>query len=238
MSHYFLLWSGGLDSTFLLNHLLKEGHKVTTGYIKLENNVDQSERELAAINKLQPYFYNKFPDTFSNNGIVLSANVVQPSSNLVLQQASMWTLAWIVTPKECDYIAIGYVMHDCALSYLDDIKNAFNGSSGLVYRNIPVVFPIIKYQKSYMWHELPDSVREHVTWCESVNNNCGYCTSCKRMAYEGIIAPFRIVSDDNYAIDKVDVVISIKENVKPIVNQGYEDDATAEEMQEYLRKMA
>lgn len=187
MSHYFVLWSGGLDSTYLIEHLLTEGHKVTAGYIEVKNNDVQTKRELEAIDKLQVIFNKLYHQTFKYNGIVLSINVLSPSSNLILQQAAIWTSSWITVPKECDYIALGYVMNDCALSYLDDIRNAFNGIAGLVYKHIPVVFPLIKYSKPQIWDNISYDLQKHITWCESLDQDkCGQCVSCKRMINDGL----------------------------------------------------
>ena len=45
MANIFCLWSGGLDSTFMIDKLLKEGNTVVVGYIEILNNPRQMERE-------------------------------------------------------------------------------------------------------------------------------------------------------------------------------------------------
>jgi diphthamide synthase (EF-2-diphthine--ammonia ligase) len=41
---YLVLWSGGLDSTALIHHLLGEGHSVDAVYVNIQNNLGKSKR--------------------------------------------------------------------------------------------------------------------------------------------------------------------------------------------------
>jgi PP-loop superfamily ATP-utilizing enzyme len=47
----YVLWSGGLDSTYLIQYLLEKNPKqvVRAGYIELVNNVYKTKMETAAI---------------------------------------------------------------------------------------------------------------------------------------------------------------------------------------------
>lgn len=229
MSHYFVLWSGGLDSTYLIEYLLKEGHKVTAAYIEILNNTNKTARELAAIEKMHPYFTSTFGDSkFSYRGNVMSMDIKYYTSNVVLPQIFAWTSVWYVVPAECDYIAIGYVMGDCAISFLDEIKASFNGNAGLLHKHIPVTFPLTKHDKLDIWSRVHLTLREHVTWCEDeMIDKCGKCSSCKRM-----------LNDDLMTIPKLDerelpylksMKLDIHINKEPVV-----DANTTEE----LRKLA
>jgi len=35
---YTVLWSGGFDSTYMIQHLLKNGHEVNAYYVEFQNN--------------------------------------------------------------------------------------------------------------------------------------------------------------------------------------------------------
>jgi len=66
MSNIFCFWSGGLDSTYMVNKLLSEGHTVITGFCHFHNNFKAMEREKTARENLTPFFIEKYPDTFVN----------------------------------------------------------------------------------------------------------------------------------------------------------------------------
>jgi len=51
-----VLWSGGLDSTYLVQKLLEEGRPVQAFYVEIKNNVEKTERERAAIEGMLPFF--------------------------------------------------------------------------------------------------------------------------------------------------------------------------------------
>ena len=58
--HYFVLFSGGLDSTFLVWKLLKAGHKITTFYVSILNNDIKTKIEKAHRTLLLEKFKNEF----------------------------------------------------------------------------------------------------------------------------------------------------------------------------------
>lgn len=187
----FVLWSGGLDSTYLIHKLLKEGHKVTAGYIQLLNNEVQSKRELRAIENLEEYFTEHYRNNFVSNRIISSIELKLVSNNLQLTQAFVWPFVLASVHKEIDEVAMGYVLNDCAVSFLDDIRNVYKSFAGLLHKEIPVTFPIIKMNKDVMWKELPRQLQVFISWCESDREGvfkCGHCLSCKRMIDVGIMA--------------------------------------------------
>ncbi len=48
-----------MDSTYLVQKLLKEGNRVEAFYIDIKNNVEKGQRERAAIEKMLPFFNGK-----------------------------------------------------------------------------------------------------------------------------------------------------------------------------------
>ena len=65
MKHvYYVLWSAGLDSTYLIYKLLEEGHTVIAGYCDIKNNrtktiMEQKQRQIIG-NKFKIAYGSRF----------------------------------------------------------------------------------------------------------------------------------------------------------------------------------
>lgn len=195
MSNIFCFWSGGLDSTYMVNKLLSEGHTVITGFCHFHNNFKAMEREKTARENLTPFFIEKYPDTFVNMDEILALNVTTHNDKIPLKQACVFLASYIALPnysyRKIEKVALGYVMNDDALSFLDELRDIFNAYNRFAEDNIELIFPIIKKHKRDMFFDMPSELRENIVWCESnddsILNNCGECISCKRMETAGII---------------------------------------------------
>lgn len=183
----YVAWSGGLDSTFLLMEMSRRGYEVRAGYIEMLNNRDKTARELKAIeNIISAGFLDKYDVKY--DGVVAKFSAEKFSGNIDLSQPLAWIIGIAYTvASDIDEVAMGYVMNDDAISYLDEITTAFNGVRALLRSSPKLVFPIKKMRKREIWDALPTNVREHLTWCESTrSDNCGECGSCKRMKAENL----------------------------------------------------
>ena len=183
----FVLWSGGVDSTYLIWRLLKEGHKVKAGYINLVGNGEQTKRELEAISKIRPFF-EKW--NFEYIGEPIDFSVKCGNNDWCLSYPPLFLMLPYIIPQDVDEVAIGYVMNDDAISFLDEIKAIYNSMQGLCRSELPkLIFPITQIKKHDIWYGIPEEIRCYVTWCENHHGepNKDNCPSCKRM--EDIINP-------------------------------------------------
>jgi hypothetical protein len=191
----FVLWSGGVDSTALIIHLLNAGYQVTAGRITIQNNEQQTRKEVAAINKMIPIitsfyprftsFYPRFTYTGSVSDICINGSV----NNVLLQQVPMF-LTVIYQLREYDEFAMGYVMNDDAVSFVPDIINIYNSYKPLVQHLPTITFPLLKEKKTDIYYILPESLKPLVVWCESTcidDAPCGHCHSCERMINIGLM---------------------------------------------------
>lgn len=187
--NYLVSWTGGIDSTFLIYHLLEQGHSVEAVYTELLNNKHQTTREKDAINSMKSLFVERYDDRFKyveHTNIFNLQNV--STTQLILPQLHILLLNLIMASHDkIDEVCIGYVMNDDAISYLDDIQNAWN--SFLVY-NIPkLTFPLTKFNKTEIIRDLPEEFLKKCSWCECPDKlnpgivGCGECSSCKRLLY-------------------------------------------------------
>lgn len=185
-----LLWSGGLDSTYLLCDNLFEGNEVETVYLEIKNNERKVKREKDAIQKITEEIYRlKIGQHFERS---LGLEVVLYDTNcLQLNQPLTWLygLAFHNLTK-VDEIQIGYCMNDDAISFIEDIKRVWEAYKPFFYEGEQpkLVFPLIKKKKTSMFTMLPESIRNMIVFCEKPNGDidCGECSACKRAKNEGI----------------------------------------------------
>ncbi|MFW6242767.1 MAG: hypothetical protein ACOC2W_01275 [bacterium] len=186
----FCLWSGGLDSTYMIWDYLNKGYFVKAGYVEIKNNKHKTKIELKAIKEMVKIFneYNfvyldKITTISINNGFSFLTN---------FSQIPIWLLS-ILIDHECDKIAIGYVMNDDAISYLDDFQKIYKSYKSLYKyedKKYPILeFPLKKENKEYIYNSLPENLRKHIVFCETpiLKNKkyipCLKCDSCKTRLY-------------------------------------------------------
>lgn len=179
---YFVLWSGGLDSTALIYRLLEQNHEVVAGYVKIGNNREKTKRELRSIKSIRKYL-ESYKFTYCENFLDMTGIFC---NDAYLKMVPIFLFASLSTArKEYDRIAIGYCQNDCAISWLNDIERAFYAHSGLFSSKLPKLeFPLSKIAKEENWHYLNPKIRKLVTWCENFEkqDNCGQCSPCLRMS--------------------------------------------------------
>jgi len=184
---HLIFWSGGLDSTYLIQKTLDENptNCVWTQYIKIKNNESKAKHELKAIKSMSSFFKNKYNDRFHHLGVSYEVDVRQPAMRVGLEQMPIWLSAMVsVTPKEVNKILVGYVMNDCAISYLREICGVIRAYNKICHFPLPIPeFPLSKFSKQDICNFLYDELKHQVVWCESPREDgrpCFRCESCKR----------------------------------------------------------
>ncbi len=180
--NYLIPWSGGLDSTSLINKLLNEGHTVHALYNNL-NELEQDKRQLNAVRKMRDIYFSKFQFSLLENHIV---GLARGTGRLILGQVPSHIFSVIQYMDGYDYVALAYVMNDDAISFIDDIKNIYYSYEPLFNGKLPqLVFPYSKTKKENLYDSLPQILKDHITFCEGfdIKDNCGVCSSCKRMLH-------------------------------------------------------
>lgn len=187
-----IAWSGGLDSTYLIQEYLEKGYEVEVINCNFRNGgPQQMKREQAAMKKMMKgYFRNKAVTLIGTSHIAFDGYCF---GSLNLSQVPVWLFNLISYLRGGHTeVAIGYVMNDDAVSFLDTIKGIWNSYADICSVPLPpLVFPLVKKKKWSIWCDLHDDLRKHVTWCESPEkaSPCGNCPSCKRMIDIGAQLP-------------------------------------------------
>ena len=184
-----VLWSGGLDSTYLVQLLLSKGATVYASYVRLENNEAKTKMEMAAIQKMVPIFKQRYAGFIHHDKeatMVFSSEYSLPD----LHQVLPWlTAAQMIIHPDAEELAIGYVMNDCAISYLPEIRGIWKAMCCLSSsRKKPtIVFPLIKETKLSIYHQLLPELRGLTVTCEQPKtmddgswSPCGVCVPCQR----------------------------------------------------------
>ena len=191
-----VLFSGGLDSTYLVWKNLEDGNEVVPIYIEITNNTTKSIIEKNRIELL----YHKFADEFNIDDkhridhiqYVVTVDVCASEDSLYFKQVPVWVLGLMFCQSMgLDEIQIGYVGNDDAIPYLEDIKKIYKSYNVIQRKLVPLVFPLAKENKFIIAPNLPTKYRDLIYSCENprivgseeaeiINYEpCGSCASCQ-----------------------------------------------------------
>jgi len=192
-----ILFSGGLDSTYLVWKNLKEDNIVFPIYVEIENNEVKTILEKNRIELLWKEFEKEFHknDSFNLKPIqyAVKVDVHANEGSLYFKQMPIWifTVVFLQGMDNIDEIQIGYVSNDDAISYLDDIQNIYKSYQAISEPMKPLTFPLTKMKKRQMAEELPEQYRKYIFSCEIAKikgskdvefieyEPCCECASCK-----------------------------------------------------------
>lgn len=192
-----VLFSGGLDSTYLVWKNLSEGNEVVPIYIEIQNNENKSNLEKNRVECLHKEFRTEFKDNIKSVVWGMSAHVT-PDTNIFLKQVPLWITGLLYNQNHgVDELQIGYVMGDDAISYLEDIQSVYKVFNKL--NDCPLkklVFPLKKNNKYDMGHDLPQQYKNFIVSCEAPDNEkevdsdgilqytpCGICVPCGKIMH-------------------------------------------------------
>ncbi len=179
-----IAWSGGLDSTYLVQKRLEEGWGVDALPITLLNNEAKNHREFAARTKMVESHFYQYDFRLLKSPLF----EFEYGSYVTFTQPPVWLMGLLsaLGPQHTE-VSLGYVMNDDAIAYLDELQAAWKALGALAYAPGEILpnltFPLKKFKKTEIWNGLRPELRKHVTWCELSYNDrpCDRCTPCKKM---------------------------------------------------------
>src|SRR5579872_4252997 len=150
----FVLWSGGADSTAVIEHCLADEQyfAVLAGYVRIGNNAAKAEAELHAIEGMLPHLQRT--DKFVYQGVIMDLALTRSNPNLAYKQVPIWLLALVAalhTPVS--EVALGYIKNtsgeEDATTHLPDIERIYYAHQPLMHRPMPrLVFPLLHRSKA------------------------------------------------------------------------------------------
>ena len=189
-----ILWSGGLDSTYLVwSNLVKRD--VDVMYVSLANNNSKVDRELSArtaLKKLFEGYQHKIINDFHIEVPPINGNL----KGFILTQPYLWVQAYITTfdPDIHSHAELGYIKSDCFWHIAGKIPEVIN-STCKTFRDdietIDVRYPLEWKSKADILDKYQNhfgkKILEHVTWCEyegegtaaTSDCSCGPCTTMR-----------------------------------------------------------
>lgn len=197
-----VLFSSGLDSTYLLWKNLEEGNEVTPIYIEIKNNENKTKIEKQNVEMLCELFREKYGYRKITQPLyVAQVSIINGNHDLMFSQLPIWIFSLVYIPiHRIDEIQIGYVLNDDAISYVDEIKKFYKSHAWLQTIKQPkLVFPLIKDCKDKMMREIPQVYMNYISSCENPKllpyhmhvkgsekklqfyRPCGECVPCKRI---------------------------------------------------------
>lgn len=204
-----VLFSSGLDSTYLVWKNLEEGNAVIPIYVEIKNNENKTKIEKQNVEMLCEMFREKYGcGKMHHLCNVTEVSIINDNRDLLFTQLPIWIFSLVYLPMQrIDEIQIGYVMNDDAVSYIDEIKKFYKAHAWLQdVRQPKLVFPLIKEWKQKMLQDLPHEYREYVTSCENPQllpyymhvkgenvpkrlqfyKPCGDCVPCRRIIKDNL----------------------------------------------------
>lgn len=194
-----VLFSGGLDSTYLVWKNLKDGNTVYPVYFEISNNEVKTKLEKNRIElihkKLKKEFDADKPHYNSQLKEIhypLTIGVSAYEESLYFKQVPIWILGILFCQGlKAEEIQIGYVGNDDAISYLAEIQKVYKSYQVISEPLKPLIFPLSKVRKYDMAMELPYKYRELIFSCENATiigsedaeiieyRPCCKCVPCK-----------------------------------------------------------
>lgn len=200
IKHVAILFSSGLDSTYLLYKNLKEGNIVYPYYVDILNNTNKRIVEKQNIFMLYELFEKNFGEQINKPKIIGEFSInVEWGNDLLFVQLPIWIFGLsYIGVENLNEIQIGYVANDDAISYVEEIKMHYYANKWLHKNKRPkLTFPLIKNHKSQMMDDLPIEYKLFVSSCENPElkpyfykikdkrlqyyNPCGDCVACQRI---------------------------------------------------------
>lgn len=194
-------WSGGLDSTYLVQEALIQG--VLKGTFSVVHPqlqaIDQQKEARAAINEfltLDKRWHRE--QVLSFEQLPIFSGDWPRSVTIQL----LWTLIGALAVQPGDSLALGFLMSERIWAFKEEMHNIWSGCMKMLNKDCELVFPLSWMEK---WQVLDGINGElySLTWtCESPADGlaCGRCGSC--LNHEIGIKAHRILRPGEYVTVK------------------------------------
>ena len=197
-----VLFSGGLDSTYLLYTLLQEGDVDVFRVESINLATDKQVAEGIAFNEVLGYFNEQFENKSIKGSIrfskTIKISISGHSENIIdFGQMPIWLFAALHEVDEARHtsVNIGYVSGDQAASSTLALNYAWDWlrvACCPTRASVVLRFPLIHVDKETILKTLPTKLRDLVWFCDSPEKHitlnlymsCGKCTPCIRMSKE------------------------------------------------------
>lgn len=196
-------WSGGVDSTVLVLHAVRDGHLVYYAHLKCDQPKNAYQVEAERLPALRQAIVEKVQARKAKReepGIVQEpirryseAELNFSSTKMPYKQMPAWFihLMTMIGKDDYDEVQLGYLLNDDAARATTDLAKAWHYLAKAIYGfdfKVPALtFPVLHHRKHELIAELKHwEIMDLVWWCElpQIYNEgplpCEYCPSCVR----------------------------------------------------------
>lgn len=206
-----VLFSGGLDSTYLVYKNLMDGNTVHLIMLEITNNESKVKTEKIAYNKLKSLLEEEFETSLDSTTFefgVLNKSVDYYEYKGMFLQMPLFLSSLAFIPVDIEEIQIAYCDGDDAALHIDNVRRAINGMNAILKKEVVVAFPLLNAKKTEYVKVLPQQYINSLVWCEnpSVNNDgddrglyfhtCGFCSPCRKYKQYRSDGIFDIITDN------------------------------------------
>jgi len=166
-----VLFSGGLDSTYLMWKNLKDGNNVQPIYCEIVNNENKTLIEKQQIKLILDEFAKEFGKRINVN-FVNKFELTGSNVNVNFPQPLIWSLSMAFAVEDnTDEIQVGYVQGDDAILWQKEIRKLYSTTKHFTRHCPKLKFPLLE-EKLHKWNlidELPNQYHNLITSCEDPN---------------------------------------------------------------------
>lgn len=180
-----LLWSGGCDSTHILETYLNTGFTVRTIGLS-HQNVHSSDKMRAARTKIRKWFRRRKKKEWPHTEVTVkhegSFDASTHPDGMGLSQPLIWLPpAMLYLEKEEEDLAVGYIKGDDVWHRWPQVLQMFEAMKKMRDQSGSLVTPAEWTSKAQVIHGLHKELLRLCWWCESPDSDgdeCGKCASC------------------------------------------------------------
>ena len=181
-----VLWSGGCDSTLVLNNLLVQEQVLSTYQQQIIRTISINHPQITT-SKTQKKTRDKLVKEFKNRGLEFDRNEVVikhdygAKKNHGIIQPFVWLFAAFQYLLEKEDLYTGYIRSDCIWRHKEKILSIFNDSQKIMWKSGSLMSPLEWMEKNEVLSRLGKANLLDLVWyCEDSNKkHCGKCTPCK-----------------------------------------------------------
>lgn len=186
-----ILWSGGLDSSWLVYQELLKGDvdvvSVLGGQCHIKTRAERQARE-----RILAYFRTQTHYRVRELHYPLEPLNLSSMPNRSWSQTVPWMIGALSVVDHTKHSAVmmGYVMGDEVLSIIPAFHNAWDGLQAVSkFGKVPLEFPLAMVSKRHILEKIPQGLLERVWYCElpektldenenPIYNICNNCPAC------------------------------------------------------------
>jgi 7-cyano-7-deazaguanine synthase in queuosine biosynthesis len=184
-----IVWSGGLDSTYLVWDAVSRDKTIETMYVDLNNNKTKKKREIKARKAIKKKLLKDYNGNIRKDHIV-KVPTLHPNKNIHLIQPLVWFLGVNLTfdPEKHTHVEFGYIRGDDFWHVRHHMDKCYQEMDNIIHNQtgIKIKYPLEWRDKTnilqtYQEHEFGKDILPFVTSCESgeeeIPEDC-CCTPC------------------------------------------------------------